>query len=159
MSAQMCPPQSWPLERFVPMSAQDLDAVTAIERDLYVFPWTRGNFSDSLQAGYSTWTLRQNDVQLLAYAVMMMALDEAHLLNLSVARAHQGKGLGWRMLDWMCLRAREHGACSVLLEVRPTNIQAHRLYARFGFQKIGTRRDYYPAVGGREDADVMRINL
>ncbi len=155
MSAQLQPLQA----RFVPMGAQDRDAIAAIERDLYPFPWTRGNFSDSLQAGYSTWTLRQDDSELLAYAVMMLAVDEAHLLNLSVARAHQRKGLGWRMLDWMCMRAREYGAKSLLLEVRPTNVQAHRLYARYGFQKIGLRRDYYPAAGGREDADVMRKTL
>lgn len=145
--------------RFVPMSAEDLDAVAQIERDLYPFPWTRGNFSDALQVGNSVWTLRDVHQQVCAYAVLMIAVDEAHLLNLSVARAHQRQGLGWRMLDWMALRAREHGAHQLILEVRPSNPDARRLYERYGFKTIGVRRGYYPAEGGREDADVMRLDL
>lgn len=146
-------------DRFVPMMAQDLDRIAAIERDLYPFPWTRGNFQDSLQAGYSTWTLRDSFDDVVAYAVVMIAIDEAHLLNLSVARARQRRGYGWRMLDWMASRSRDHGARTMLLEVRPSNVDGRRLYTRYGFEKIGTRRDYYPAVGGREDADVLRIAL
>lgn len=159
MNAQINSPSHFQDARFVPMSEHDLDRIAAIELDLYPFPWTRGNFADSLQAGYSTWTLRGPQDELLAYAVLMLALDEAHLLNLSVARPCQRHGLGWRMLDWMSARARENGARILFLEVRPTNIEAHRLYERYGFKKIGTRRDYYPAHGGREDADVMRIQL
>ena len=155
MNAQVRPSE----ERFVPMMAHDLDRIAALERELYPFPWTRGNFQDSLQAGYSTWTLRDAYDNIAAYAVVMIAIDEAHLLNLSVARAQQRKGYGWRMLDWMAARARDHGARTMLLEVRPSNVDARRLYARYGFEKIGVRRDYYPAVGGREDADVLRITL
>jgi [ribosomal protein S18]-alanine N-acetyltransferase len=47
----------------------------------------------------------------------------------------------------------------MLLEVRPTNEAALRLYQRYGFERIGVRRGYYPAHGGREDAIVMRISL
>lgn len=146
-------------ERFVPMRVHDLDRIAGIERDLYPFPWSRGNFQDSLQAGYSTWTLRDGYDDVVAYAVVMIAIDEAHLLNLSVARGQQRKGYGWRILDWMASRSRDHGARTMLLEVRPGNTDAHRLYARYGFEKIGRRRDYYPAIGGREDADVLRIAL
>lgn len=146
-------------DRFEPMSADDLDEVMAVEIDLYPFPWTRGNFRDSLSAGYSAWTLRGASGDLIAYAVVMIALDEAHLLNLSVARPYQRRGNGWRTLDWVAAVARDHGARSMLLEVRPSNATGLRLYANYGFDEIGRRRDYYPAVGGREDAVVMRIAL
>ena len=96
---------------------------------------------------------------LIALPVLMVALDEAHLLNLSVARAYQRQGLGWQLLDWMAARAREHGARTLLLEVRPSNAPARRLYERYGLKKIGMRRDYYPAERGREDAEVMSISL
>jgi ribosomal-protein-alanine N-acetyltransferase len=96
---------------------------------------------------------------LIAYSIVMIAIDDAHLLNLSVARAYQRSGHGWRMLEWMAQRAREYGARSMLLEVRPSNVDALRLYARYGFARIGVRRGYYPAHGGREDAIVMRIAL
>jgi len=146
-------------ETFAPMRAEDLDLIMRIENDIYPHPWTRGNFTDSLQAGYSAWTLITSDGQLIGYAVVMIAVDEAHLLNLSVARAWQRQGLGWRLLEWVASVARDHGARSLLLEVRPSNPAAQRLYERYGFEHIGRRRGYYPAFGGREDALVMRISL
>lgn len=146
-------------ERFEPMRLEDLETIAAIERDIYTFPWTRGNFRDALASGYSAWVLRGALGEIIAYSIVMIALDEAHLLNLSVARAHQRRGHGWRTLEWMASRAREYGARSMLLEVRPSNEPALRLYARYGFVRIGVRRGYYPAHGGREDAIVMRISL
>jgi ribosomal-protein-alanine N-acetyltransferase len=155
MSAQLRPAP----ERFEPMSRGDLDAVLAVEDEIYPFPWTRGNFEDSLHAGYSAWILRDADATLIAYAVMMLAVDEAHLLNLSVARRYHRHGYGWTMLEWMAARARDHGARTMLLEVRPSNAPARRLYERYGFERIGVRRGYYPSHGGREDALVLRIAL
>ena len=147
------------LDRYAPMTEGDLDDVVAVEQDIYPFPWTHGNFADSLNAGYSCWVLRNVDGRLQAYGIVMIALDEAHLLNLSVAREFKRGGLGWRTLEWMAGAAREHGARTLLLEVRPSNPAALRLYERYGFQRIGVRRGYYPAHSGREDAVVMRISL
>jgi ribosomal-protein-alanine N-acetyltransferase len=145
--------------RYAPMVDRDLDQIVAIEADIYPFPWTRGNFVDALQAGYSAWILRSDAGSIAAYGLMMIALDDAHLLNLSVARAAQRQGIGWRTLEWMAETARDHGARTMFLEVRPTNTAAIRLYRRYGFELIGTRRGYYPAHDGREDATVMRIAL
>lgn len=156
MSAQPLPVLA---EGFAPLGPLDLDEVMAIERAVYPFPWTRGNFDDALRAGYCAWTLRDAAGALVAYAVVMIVLDEAHLLNLSVAAGRQRAGNGWRMLDWIAQRAREHGARSLLLEVRPSNLAALRLYERYGFTPIGRRRGYYPAASGREDAQVMRVVL
>jgi ribosomal-protein-alanine N-acetyltransferase len=89
----------------------------------------------------------------------MLVLDEAHLLNLSVASNAHRLGYGWRMLEFMAQLARDHGARNMMLEVRPSNTPAQRLYRRYGFERIGVRRGYYPSHGGREDALVMRIAL
>jgi [ribosomal protein S18]-alanine N-acetyltransferase len=149
-------------DEFAPMQARDLDEVIAIENEVYPFPWSRGNFADSLQAGYCCWTLRGGSgpmAALLAYSVVMLALDEAHLLNLSVTQRAHRLGHGWCMLEFMARQARDHGARSMMLEVRPSNTPALRLYERYGFQRIGVRRGYYPSHGGREDALVLRIAL
>lgn len=146
-------------ERFAPMTTADLDDVASVEQQIYPFPWTRGNFADSLNAGYSAWVLRDAIGVLQAYAIMMLAVDEAHLLNLSVARDAQRRGLGWRTLEWIAEVARGHGAHTLLLEVRPSNPAALRLYQRYGFERVGLRRGYYPARDGREDALVMRVTL
>jgi ribosomal-protein-alanine N-acetyltransferase len=146
-------------DRYAPMCASDLDDVVRAEQQIYPFPWSHGNFADSLRSGYSCWVLRDATAVLQAYAIVMLALDEAHLLNLSVARTFQRSGLGWRTLEWVAEVARGHGARSMLLEVRPSNPSAIRLYERYGFQRIGVRRGYYPAAAGREDAIVMRAPL
>ena len=147
------------IDRYTPMLEADLREVVAIESDIYPFPWTRGNFLDSVRAGYSVWVLRDQSDALVAYSVMTLMIDEAHLLNLSVARRCQREGLGWRTLEWMAEVARGYGARTMLLEVRPSNASAVRMYQRYGFEKIGLRRGYYPAQTGREDAIVMRVAL
>jgi ribosomal-protein-alanine N-acetyltransferase len=138
------------------MTVQDLDAVLAIEASAYPFPWTRGNFIDSIAAGY--WTELHFDAAglLVAYAVAMAALDEMHLLNLTVAPSHEGHGHARALLDALEAHCRDIGIATLWLEVRPSNERARRLYERRGFREVGLRRGYYPAPQGqREDAIVM----
>lgn len=144
---------------FTPMTELDLDWVVENEAELHAFPWTRGNFVDSLVAGYGAWVLR-DVAQPVAYAVMLTVVDEAHLLNISVARPAQRAGVGGRLLRQLFDEARERGASQFFLEVRPSNEAAIALYQRHGFEPIGRRKGYYPARdGGREDAIVMRREL
>lgn len=144
----------------VPMTMGDVDAVHALECSVFPQPWSRANFSDSLAAGYDAWLLRDAAGELAGYFVLMYALDEAHLLDVAVAGKRHGTGLGRRLLETLCARARQMGAESVLLEVRPSNERALAVYRRFGFAEIGRRKGYYPAhEGKREDAIVMRLAL
>ncbi|HJW01694.1 MAG TPA: ribosomal protein S18-alanine N-acetyltransferase [Azospira sp.] len=143
---------------FMPMNLRDLAEVMAIETEVYPFPWTQGNFADSMQAGYSCWVAREGGA-LVGYAVIMPALDEAHLLNISVAAARHGRGYGARLLAHAMTVARRVGAETMLLEVRPSNAKAIKLYEQFGFHQIGRRKGYYPAHAGREDALVLRRSL
>jgi ribosomal-protein-alanine N-acetyltransferase len=140
------------------MNEDDLDEVLEIERGIYEFPWTWGNFSDSMHAGYSCWTYREAD-ELVAYCIIMAVTDEAHLLNLSVSAQYHRQGYGRMMLAHVLEVARQHRARLLFLEVRPSNTAARELYAASGFRQIGTRRDYYPAGTGREDALVLAIEL
>jgi ribosomal-protein-alanine N-acetyltransferase len=129
-----------------------------IEEAIYSHPWTRGNFADSLVAGYECRTLRL-DGELLGYFIVMVAAGEAHLLNLSVAPVWQRKGYGSGLLREAAAIARSRGARSMFLEVRPSNAGAQALYTRFGFRRIAVRRGYYPAQFGREDALVLTLAL
>lgn len=139
------------------MRAGDLGEVLDIEYGVYPFPWTQGNFLDSIESGYETWIARAENAKLAAYFLLMMAVDEAHLLNITVAPAFQGKGVGRRMLDKAVELARVYGMQSVLLEVRPSNLRALHIYRQYGFAEIGVRKNYYPAPREtREDAIVMR---
>lgn len=144
--------------KFRPMNMNDLDAVMEIEPLIYSHPWTRGNFSDSLNSGYSAWVLEKNN-EMVGYALLMMVMDEAHLLNLSIAKAYQKQGLGRYLLEHMLQIARNHHALNMFLEVRPSNVSAIALYENMGFNEMAIRRNYYPAKSGREDAVLMGLAL
>ncbi|MDR2014136.1 MAG: ribosomal protein S18-alanine N-acetyltransferase [Azoarcus sp.] len=141
---------------FMPMVEHDLDWVVEQEISLHRFPWSRGNFTDSLAAGHACWLMHDAGAP-VGYAVVLGVLDEAHLLNISVVRAAQGRGLGSRLLEHLLSTARNEGVRQFFLEVRPSNLSALALYRHAGFVEIARRRGYYPSQDGREDAIVMRL--
>jgi ribosomal-protein-alanine N-acetyltransferase len=143
---------------FREMQASDLDAVMQIEKVNFPFPWTAGNFKDSISSGYTCLVLETGN-NIIGYAVLMMVLDEAHLLNVSVAPSHKGQGLGRYLLDYMMQIGREKGGLNMFLEVRPSNTSAITLYESIGFNEMGVRPGYYPAQNGREDAVLMGVAL
>jgi len=143
---------------FRPMSEADLDRVAALEAELQAFPWSRGNFSDSLKVGHSVWVCLLAG-ELIGFSVAMLVIDEAHLLTIGVAPAQQGRGYGAELLRRVMDNARSHGAQRLFLEVRPSNARAVDLYRHFGFRQIGLRKGYYPAAGGREDALIFDKEL
>ncbi|MDI1361009.1 ribosomal protein S18-alanine N-acetyltransferase [Methylotenera sp.] len=144
--------------QFRPMQMDDLESIMAIEPQIYPYPWTRGNFSDSLNSGYSAWVMVLNE-QIIGYSLMMLVLDEAHLLNLSVAKPYQKQGLGRTVLEYMVSIAKSNQMANMFLEVRPSNISAIALYENMGFNEMAIRRKYYPAANGREDAVLMGLAL
>ena len=106
MSARPLPPSA-PLLRWDTLTPNTLDWLMQVEQQAYSHPWTRGNFLDALASGYETRLLRQGD-ELLGYFVAMRGVDETHLLNLTVAPAHQRQGWARRLLD----RLVEHAVVS-----------------------------------------------
>jgi ribosomal-protein-alanine N-acetyltransferase len=144
--------------RWAAMRESDLAEVVAIEDSAYTHPWSKGNFADSLHSGYICRTLRENGA-LIGYFVVLVAAEEAHLLNLTVAPSRHRRGYGRALLGEAMALARERGARSLFLEVRPSNLAAQALYERLGFRRIAVRRGYYPAREGREDALVLVLDL
>lgn len=140
------------------MSDEDLPAVATIEADVYAFPWSLGNFRDSLASGYQC-TVARIGRELVAYSVLMVAVDEAHLLNIAVARKWHRQGVATAFMQWLISRARQDRLEMMFLEVRPSNAVGRHLYERLGFRQLGLRRDYYPAATGREDALFLGLNL
>lgn len=141
------------------MTQADVDAVLAIEQAVQRFPWTRGNFSDALDSGYLCCVGEADTGRIRAYAILMPAAGEAELLNIGVAQAEQGKGLGRAMLDGMLETARDRHLRRVFLEVSASNVAAIALYLRAGFGEIGVRHNYYRNPQGNEDALMMACDL
>ncbi|MFN3545377.1 MAG: ribosomal protein S18-alanine N-acetyltransferase [Thiobacillus sp.] len=144
--------------RLRPMTEADLPRIHRIELASYEYPWTPGNFADSLKAGYSMW-VREAAGEVIGYYAMMVAAGEAHLLNLTIAPMWRGHGLGRDLLEHCLAGACDHKADSVFLEVRVSNTAAIALYRSSGFVDLAVRRGYYPAREGREDALIMKKTL
>jgi len=140
------------------MRESDLRKVILIEREIFLFPWSLENFADSLRSGYLCRVMEDNNT-VIGYSIMMVGPDEAHILTLGIGADWQKKGLGAKLLNYLFDLAREKNAISMLLDVRESNHGAAKLYKQLGFQQIATRKGYYPAMCGREDALVMRLML
>ncbi|MFN7088102.1 MAG: ribosomal protein S18-alanine N-acetyltransferase [Burkholderiales bacterium] len=141
-----------------PMLESDLPRIHRIEQASYEYPWSPGNFSDSLRVGHSMW-VREAEGEVIGYYAMMAAAGEAHLLNLTIAPSWRRHGHGRDLLQHCMNRACDHCAESLFLEVRTSNSVAIALYRSSGFVDLAVRRGYYPARHGREDALIMKKDL
>jgi [ribosomal protein S18]-alanine N-acetyltransferase len=141
-----------------PMRAADVAEVVAIERASYQFPWSEGIFRDCLRVGYVCRVVSV-ERQVMGYGVMSVGAGEAHILNLCIAEEFRCRGGGKKILICLLERAHAAGMAEAFLEVRPSNVMAIRLYQSLGFEQVGTRRGYYQAVNGREDAAVLKLSL
>lgn len=140
------------------MGPDDVPAVARLESASYLFPWSEGIFRDCLRARYHCLIAEAGEA-CIGYAIMSLGAGEAHVLNLCVAEQCRRQGLGADLLEQLMEDATSAGAREMFLEVRPSNTVALHLYRSRGFAHIGVRRGYYQAVGGREDAVVLRRHL
>ncbi len=143
---------------FHTMQESDLPAVMEIERSAYEFCWTEGIFRDCMRVGYQCRLMFSGD-ELAGYGVMSVAAGEAHVLNVCVRPELQGRGHGRRIMQHLIDLASRLHTDTLLLEVRPSNVPAIRLYESMGFNQVGIRKDYYPARDGREDALIFAMSL
>ena len=136
---------------FLPMTLDDVDTVMQLENEVYQFPWSERIFRDCIRVGYECWMAQLGNT-VVAHAVVSVAAGESHILNLSVSENLQGRGIGKQFLQFLLNIAHNKQAQVMMLEVRPSNIRAINCYNSAGFNEIGSRKDYYPAPDGKEDA-------
>jgi ribosomal-protein-alanine N-acetyltransferase len=144
--------------RLRPMRLTDLDAVLALEEDLFApDTWTAAMYRDELsRADTRTYLVAEDGERTVGYAGLIAYDDEAHVSTIAVAADRQGEGIGSRLLDAL-LEEADRRSPVVILEVRADNEVAQGLYRRRGFTVIGRRRGYYQPSGA--DAVVMRREL
>lgn len=158
MSAELDRPPACQNARFRPMGLTDIPGVAAVERASYLFPWSEGVFRDCVRVGYLCRVVEAAD-EIVGYGIMSFGAGEAHILNVCIRGDQRGFGLGRRLMNFLLDRAREEYMQEVFLEVRPSNAVAIRLYETIGFVRVGLRKAYYQATGGREDALVYKLDL
>jgi ribosomal-protein-alanine N-acetyltransferase len=140
-----------PALSYRPMTLEDVAYVLTVENEVYPYPWSERILQDCIRVGYDCWLSLENNT-IVGHAVVSVAAGESHLLNLSVSSKRQGKGVGKAFINFLIDIVRSKNATVMLLEVRPSNLQAINCYDASGFNEIGCRKDYYPTANGKEDA-------
>ena len=135
------------------MQTNDVQAVTQIEQRVQTHPWTAQQFLESVESYQSTVIEQQN--QILGFCILQSVLDEANLLLMAISPIHQGKGLGFQLLQ-QSIHQLKNNPIQIFLEVRESNQAAIALYEKAEFHQIDLRKNYYPVAGGtREHAVIM----
>jgi ribosomal-protein-alanine N-acetyltransferase len=148
---------------FSPVSAEDIETIIAIERDAFTQPWKRQAIIDEMscpdasQYVAKAFSQSQAHSAVIAYIFVRFLTDEMHIMKIAVESHWRNRGTGTALLRFMQTEGKRRGATTVLLEVRPSNLAAIRLYEKSGFQTIGIRPNYYPQTG--ETALVMSKSL
>lgn len=140
------------------MRSADLEEVLAIERASFTMPWSRGAFLYELEQNrVARCYVVREDGRLIGYICLWEVADELHITNVAVHPGLRRRGVGRALLSAVLDDARHRKLRLVVLEVRPSNVEALGLYESFGFRVVGRRQGYYYDTG--EDALVMEAPL
>ncbi|MFT5838280.1 MAG: ribosomal-protein-alanine N-acetyltransferase [Flavobacteriales bacterium] len=140
--------------QFSPVTVTNSAICFELHKQAQFSPWSRRIFEDCLTKPYFAHSLKQ-DEQLLGYYIGMKVLDEVTLMDIVVAAAHQGKGLGKLLLQHLIEQCNQNDIQQIWLEVRESNAAAISLYDNAGFILVEQRVNYYPSAKGKEDALIM----
>jgi ribosomal-protein-alanine N-acetyltransferase len=126
-----------------PMTGDDVPEVLRLEAEIFTHPWTEGILRDELAAPHRTYLVAVEDGSIIGYGGMMLVEEDGHITNLAVSPARRGRGVATRLYLELVEGALAEGAENLTLEVRMRNLDARRLYSRFGFAPVGIRKGYY----------------
>ncbi|MFA5606200.1 MAG: ribosomal protein S18-alanine N-acetyltransferase [Leucobacter sp.] len=142
-----------------PASPADLDAIWAIERDVFAADaWTREMLREELTGPHRHYLVAvDSEQEVVGYAGLLVVGGDGDVQTIAVTPSARGRRLGRRLMDALLEEAARRGARQVFLEVRADNPIARNLYATLGFQEIGVRPRYYQPDG--VDAVVMTKDL
>jgi [ribosomal protein S18]-alanine N-acetyltransferase len=157
MNHKLILPKPAPPLQLTELTASDLEQLHSLEQAANPHPWSRANLASSLASNHQCWGL-WSAPELLGYLVFSLNRYEAEILQFTIARTHQGKGLG-RWLLQSALDALSGVTEQIFLEVRPSNTTAIGLYESLGFNQVGVRPHYYRNGQHSEDAWIYGLAL
>lgn len=134
----------------------DVDSLVAIEQENTEHPWSKANFVSSMA---DTNTLSVGlflERDLIGYALVLVAIDSADLLNIGIHPEHKRRGFGKVLLVHMLSQLKEVSVKALILEVRAENHIAINFYKKYGFEPIAIREGYYSNL---EDAKIMKLHI
>ncbi len=125
------------------MTAQHVDAVLEIENECFSHPWSRQSIESELNNKTSVFYTALEGDEVAGYIGMSTVLDEGYIFNVAVSAKHRKKGIGSALISELVTYGKKNNFCFLTLEVRESNENAISLYSKFGFIKVGERKNYY----------------
>lgn len=148
---------SWDDIQIIPAQPDDLDEILEIEKDSFSDPWSRQGFEDALKYDYSALFAARVHNQVAGYCCLYHIIDEGEIVNVAVAEAFRGRGIGERMLQKMLRFGMAKGVKRFILDVRVGNAPAIKLYRKLGFRPLVLEKNFYESPS--EDAWLMELKV
>jgi len=140
------------------MTLDDIEQVVAIDQVSFELPWPERTFRYEVAENSVSrpWVV---DVagRVVAMIVVWLIIDEAHVATFATHPDFRRQGFGEKLLVHALKTAKEEGALTAMLEVRPSNDAAQEMYRKLGFIEVNRRTQYYSDNG--EDAILMNAYL
>jgi ribosomal-protein-alanine N-acetyltransferase len=135
------------------MTPADIDAVLKLEKACFGDKWTSTPFASELERPDCSYFVVREGSNVIGYSGCWLILEELHITIMAVHPEQRRKKIGQRLLIKLLQEGNSNGAKWATLEVKASNIEAQRLYEKFGFTVKGRRKQYYQQ--DREDALIM----
>lgn len=135
------------------MAPEDADAVEVVEKACFAIPWSRESFWKAAGDSNTCYLLVLDGERVIGYAGCWISFEEGQITNVAVLPEYRGKGVGTKLMGEIIRLLLARGLTALTLEVRPSNMPARALYARYGFREAGVRKGYYQDNG--EDALIL----
>ena len=139
----------------LPMTKDDIEDVVKIESEAYgKHHWAKSSFYDEMSNNLAKYySAKTKDGKLVGYAGTWHIIDEGHITTIAVKKEYLRNHIGEALIQKIIDDCYKNNIKYLTLEVRVSNIPAIKLYEKYGFQSLGTRKAYYQ--DNNEDALIM----
>lgn len=139
--------------------ACNLQEIADIEKEIFSTPWSLKNITDTFKNKNNCFFVAKDfeSGETAGHICLETVLDEGILTSVAVKEKYRNKGIAKKLMDSFIDEAKNRNIAFINLEVRASNAPAIALYEKYGFEKVGTRKNYYSKP--TEDALLMMLNF
>lgn len=142
---------------FERMNQSHISDVAEIERQCFSKPWSENAIAAELENDSAYFYVAKLCGEVIGYIGMHCAADECYVANVGVLKKYRQMGVGSALIKYAADTARQMKMSFISLEVRPSNTEAVRIYERFGFERVGLRKNFYSEP--KEDGLIMTLRF
>ncbi len=126
-----------------PATLTDAYDIHLIEKECFSSPWSENQIRDEILKENAIFLTAKNSDNLCGYISGQLILDEFYINNVAVTKRYRNNGIASALINNLINRLQETNCVLATLEVRESNVNARRVYEKFGFLNLGIRKDFY----------------